>query len=253
MAKGRMVNTKIGASLKIHSLSNDTCRLFATWTISHLDKHGVFHGEPALLRSYVFPRRGDVSLDQIEGFLQEMQQIGLIVLFEARGERWQFWPGFADEQAGLRPERETTSFPNPPIVGPVAAVPMPEPSRNDDGTAPAEKKGNEGKRKEGAAVAASPPEPTAAQSMFEALAGAYRWDYKLLTEKQRGRLNREEKQIREKGYTTEDVMNAGVWWWDNDWRGKKGSPPSTSQFFETLAQRKANAEARKPRELEPWQ
>ncbi len=114
MARGRMLNKSVGASKKFQALPDDTCRLLASWTISHLDKRGVFHADPAMVRSYVFPRRTDVTEEQIIEYLAAMQEAGLIVVFITNGDAWQYWPGFTHNQIGLRDDRETTTYPPPP-------------------------------------------------------------------------------------------------------------------------------------------
>lgn len=149
MARGRMLNKKVCRSLKFQKLPDDTCRLFATWMISHLDARGVFHAEPGLLKATVFPRRDDVSVEDVERYLSIMSspEVGLIVLFEARGESWQYWPGFTDEQIGLRPERERIDLPKPPELVRNDSGTDPDTIRNDSGTIPAQEKGREEKRK----------------------------------------------------------------------------------------------------------
>ena len=183
MARGRMINKTIGSSMQFHQLPDDTCRLLATWIIAHLDCNGVFYADPNMVRSLVFTRRGDVSLERIEQYLQAMEDIGLIVRFKADGERWQYWPGFDRNQPGLRKDRETTNFPPPPIstVSEPAddgqnADSLPDECRQDDGNVPdecrqddgemyAEVKLREGKLSEvklsndGANAPASPPGP----------------------------------------------------------------------------------------------
>ena len=121
MARGRMLNNSVSMSKQMDNLPDDTCRLLATWTLSHLDKHGVFHADPVLVRSIIFPRRVDVGPEQVTGYLHAMEAVGLIVLFDAAGEPWQWWPKFAANQAGLRPERESTNFPLPPDAGELPA------------------------------------------------------------------------------------------------------------------------------------
>lgn len=153
MARGRMLNKSVCASRKFNDLSDDTCRLLATWTIANLDCFGVFYGDPAMIRSYVFPRRCDLSVEQIDGYLQELVRAGLVVLFNSKGDTWQWWPGFADNQVGLRAERESTGFPPPPEQeqegGRQDDGKMPDEWRQDDGKYPAEEKGREVNRREG--------------------------------------------------------------------------------------------------------
>lgn len=152
MARGRMLNKSVSASKKFHLLPDDTCRLLATWLISHLDRNGVFYGDPIMIKSLIFPRRGDVSIEQVEMYIEEMRAVGLIILFEADGQVWQYWPGFADNQSNLRTEREKTDYPAP-VVGSGKPLPqtsedtifydenngvtMPEKFRQDAGSIPA--------------------------------------------------------------------------------------------------------------------
>lgn len=134
MARGRMLNNSISRSLKFDQLPDDTSRLLATWLISHLDKNGVFYGDPVMIKSLIFPRRGDVTIEQVETYLQAMQDVGLIILFEAEGQLWQYWPGFTDNQIGLRADREATDFPLPPTEDDIpepALEPTPEPDNGN--------------------------------------------------------------------------------------------------------------------------
>jgi hypothetical protein len=112
-----MLNKSVVMSLKFAALPDDTCRLMATFIIAHLDVRGVFHGRPGLVRSAIFPEREDITTAQVARYLEAMQTAGLIQLFTAHGSTWQFWPGFVDNQIGLRTERETTDFPPPPSSG----------------------------------------------------------------------------------------------------------------------------------------
>ncbi len=254
MARGRMLNRSVCASVKFQDLPDDTCRLLATWIISQLDVRGVFYGDPVMVKSYVLPRRDDVTADDVRGYLQAMQDAGLIVLFEAKGDVWQYWPGFAANQVGLRTEREVTDFPLPP-ADPTEAPPrddgnLPEPCRNDAGTNPANipQKGIErnrskgkGKRNDGDAPPPSdqnPPPPrakkpsTPSQEMFTALAKACSIDLAMITPGQRGALNQTERMLREAGIKPEQIAAFREWWNREDWRGKRGDAPEPHQVRE---------------------
>jgi len=179
MARGRMLNKSVCVSVKFHELSNDTCRLLATWIISHLDKHGVYHGDPAIVKSYVFPRRDDVTVEEVDGYLREMETAGLIVRFEAKNDCWQWWPGFANNQVGLRADRETTDFPPPPSETPELANDtsgnLPDDCRKDAGKKPAEEKLSEEKlseEKRSRSTAGAPaPAPANAFTVYEQAGG----------------------------------------------------------------------------------
>lgn len=116
MARGRMINKGVSLSLKFGALVNDATRLLATWTIPHLDKRGVFHGDPQIVKSLVFPLRQDLNAQEVAAMLDDMESVGLIRRFAEGGRVWQVWPGFADNQRGLHAERESTDYPAPPDV-----------------------------------------------------------------------------------------------------------------------------------------
>lgn len=251
MARGRMLNKKISQSKQIDSLPDDTCKLLATWTIAHLDKNGVFYGDPILVRSAIFPRRLDVSIEQMEHYLEAMAKAGLIVIFETKGEKWQWWPGFVENQTGLRQDREGTEFPSPPDAG---SEPEDSHSYNeeDDGDLPEDYRIDAGrlpetfppkfKRKEkkgsgdGKKPAASNGNKNGAlphQVMFSALAKVCKINYRLVTEELRGELNQSERLLRvEARAAPEDLPEFEKWWYGYDWRGKKGDAPRPTQVRE---------------------
>ena len=113
MARGRMLNKVIGVSVKFTALQDDTARLVATWTIAHLDKRGVFYGDPDTVRGYVAPMLSHLTHDRVAGILADMERVGLIERFQAGGRVWQVWPGFEHNQPYLRGEREASDFPDP--------------------------------------------------------------------------------------------------------------------------------------------
>jgi len=252
-----MLNNSISESKKFNDLPDDTCRLLATWLISHLDKNGVYHGDPMIVRSKVLTRRADVSAEQVAIYLEAMQEAGLIVLFEARGEIWQWWPGFAEEQVGLRADRETTKYPQPPDAIQQPSGNLPATFRQSSGEMPAEEKLSEVKsksREENALGACAPPPDTPgapdtsehpppklspSQAMFSALAALCQVDIAVCTDEQRGALNQSEARLR-KAKAAPDMLGVGVddwhtfahWWYWHDWRGKKGEPPKPHQVRE---------------------
>jgi hypothetical protein len=139
MARGRMVNQTITADKAVLDLSDDVARLLFTWCIPFLDRDGRMTGEPRHVRSIIFPRRGDISVEQIAAYLAEMHMLGLVIWYfdDDAGDYFLAFPGFAGNQAGLRYDREQPSrYPPPPAKpgGPPAW--SPEPSRSDAGTMP---------------------------------------------------------------------------------------------------------------------
>lgn len=128
MAKGRMLNRDVSISAKFDALKDDTARLFATWTIPWLDKNGVFHATPQIVRAHVTPLRDDLTAAKVASILDDMERSGLMWRFESGGRRWQVWPGFAHNQPNLRGERERTDYPPPPTAreNPATAGQLPD-------------------------------------------------------------------------------------------------------------------------------
>jgi DnaD/phage-associated family protein len=156
MAKGRMINNSIMKDRRIHALSSDTCRLAFTWLVTLADCEGRVWGDPPLVRSELFPRRDDITSDMVRAFIAEWQAardpetgLGLVVWYEARGDLWIWFPGFEDNQAGLRKEREPESvIPAPPEHADIIQqldICATEPVRNIAGKHPANIRQTSGK------------------------------------------------------------------------------------------------------------
>lgn len=126
MAKGRFITSDITKDKKINDLSDDTSRLGFTWLVTFADREGRTFGDPALVRSMLFPRRDDISLEQMEAYLQEWHDAGLICWYEAKGDKWIEFPNF-DKHQKLRKDREAPS--NIPEPGWSNSGPTPEQDR----------------------------------------------------------------------------------------------------------------------------
>jgi len=142
MARGRLISNEITRDKKVNDLSDDTCRLAFTWLISFADKEGRTHGDPALVRSQLFPRRSDVTIEQMETYIKELHDAGLIIWYQAEGDWWITFPKFSDHQPGLRKDRESVSMipPPPGVCDPPdktdVAGDNPADIRQDDGNTP---------------------------------------------------------------------------------------------------------------------
>ena len=86
MARGRMIANAITSDKRVNDLSSDTCRLAFTWLVTFADCEGRTYGDPAMVRSMLFPRRDDVTTAQVASFIQEWVRLGLVVCYEARGD-----------------------------------------------------------------------------------------------------------------------------------------------------------------------
>lgn len=115
MARGRMINSKICMNKKINELSDDTSRLAFTWLVSFADVDGRTYGDPALVKSRLFPRRCDVTVERMTTYIQEWHKAGLITWYESDGDHWIAFSKFAENQRGLDRRKEPESdIPCPP-------------------------------------------------------------------------------------------------------------------------------------------
>jgi hypothetical protein len=109
MAQGRIIVNAICADKRINLLSDDTSRLAFTWLITFADCEGRTHGDPAVVRSMLFPRRDDVSIERMETYIREWATLGLIIWYEIDGDLWIYFPTFDKNQPGIRKDREAPS------------------------------------------------------------------------------------------------------------------------------------------------
>ena len=95
-------------------MSDDTSRLAFTWLVSFADVEGRTYGDPAIVRSMLFPRREDVTITQMEGYIREWHNAGLIHWYKTNDDDYIFFCGF-DKNQKLRKDREAQStIPAPP-------------------------------------------------------------------------------------------------------------------------------------------
>ena len=101
-----MISKSISTSRKINKLS-DRASLIYTWMIPHTDDFGHLEGDPLSIRAKVVPMR-EISLDEIEGELKEMETVGVITRYEVEGEKYIEINGFEDFQTFKtdRPRRQ---------------------------------------------------------------------------------------------------------------------------------------------------
>lgn len=117
MARGRIISNEITRDKTISELSCDTSRLAFTWLITFADCEGRVHGDPALLRSLLFPRRSDITIESMRDFVWEWFLAGLIIWYQDENDMWIYFPNFDRHQSGLRKDREAPSnIPSPPAI-----------------------------------------------------------------------------------------------------------------------------------------
>lgn len=117
MARGRFIVNEITKDKRINQLSDDTSRLAFTWLITFADCEGRTMGDPAIVRSMLFPRRDDVTIERMRAYIQEWADIGLIIWYEAKDDWYIFFPAFDRHNSGIRKDREAPSnIPSPELV-----------------------------------------------------------------------------------------------------------------------------------------
>jgi len=58
----------------------------------------------------LFPRRDDITLDQMESYISEWAAAGLVIWYETDDDMWILFPSFEKNQVGLRKDKEPSSI-----------------------------------------------------------------------------------------------------------------------------------------------
>lgn len=109
MAKGRFISKEICLDKRVSELSDGYSMVGFTWLITHADCEGRIYGDPAIVKSLIFPRRMDVTVEMVAGYIQEWEAAGLIKTYEVNGDIYIQFPNFDKHQVGLRKDREPVS------------------------------------------------------------------------------------------------------------------------------------------------
>ena len=109
MAKGRFISKEICLDKRVNELSDSWSMLGFTWLITHADCEGRIYGDPAIVKSLIFPRQAEISIEMVQGFIDEWEAAGLIKIYEAEGDIYIEFPNFDKHQVGLRKDREPAS------------------------------------------------------------------------------------------------------------------------------------------------
>lgn len=110
MARGRFISNEVIDDKEMNDLSSDTCRLAYVYLITLADREGRVAGDPPYLKSLLFPRRYDITPDDIQEFILEWVDAGFVIWYECNnGEKALRLVNFEKHQKGLRKDRETQS------------------------------------------------------------------------------------------------------------------------------------------------
>jgi len=74
------------------------------------------------------------------------------------------------------------------------------------------------------------------QPMFDAVARVCRIDLKICTKAQRGQVAQTTQALRKAGKLPQEIPKVEAWWYDHDWRGKRGEAPRPAQIQEVWQQ-----------------
>ena len=105
----RIIKDSIRTSKSINSMTDFQFRLW-TYLLTYVDDYGRGSADPELLKGFVFPRRKGVTEATIEKSLQELANIGSILLYDVDGESYFCFPNWADHQ---RIQTKKSKFPAP--------------------------------------------------------------------------------------------------------------------------------------------
>jgi hypothetical protein len=155
MAQGRFLHKRISVNRDLPKLMAELdarygfghgayCSVLFTMMLPWIDVEGRLHGDPCIVKGRCVPRVAELTLERVELFLGALDAAGLVVWYEANGDRWLWFPGFEKSQPGLRKDREESSQCPPPPASrrsdsgapPAAPCPPPEPSRPPSGAPP---------------------------------------------------------------------------------------------------------------------
>ena len=69
------------------------------------DRDGRWEADPDIVKSALFPRRTDMTTDDVAAIIKDWAEQGLIVHYEVDGEWFMYFPKFKDHRVGMRFER----------------------------------------------------------------------------------------------------------------------------------------------------
>lgn len=105
----RIIKDSIRTSKSVNTMTDFQFRLW-TYLLTYVDDYGRGSADPELLKGFVFPRRKGVTEATIEKALQDLANIGSILLYDVDGESYFCFPNWADHQ---RIQTKKSRFPSP--------------------------------------------------------------------------------------------------------------------------------------------
>lgn len=108
MAEGRMIKKNISCSDKLASLKSDSSRMLYLFILPHLDIEGRHSADPDIIKGHILTKLKSWTNSKIEQHLKELENVGLLTLYEIDGEKYLEYINFKKYQL-LRPDKEAES------------------------------------------------------------------------------------------------------------------------------------------------
>ena len=108
----RIIKETIRTSKKVNQISDFDFRLWV-YLITYVDDYGRGSADTELLRSFLFPRRKDVTEARIEKALAALSEAEMLTIYMAGGERYLCFPNWEAHQT-IRNKK--SKFPEPEII-----------------------------------------------------------------------------------------------------------------------------------------
>ena len=99
---------RICQSKKLAALKTDGARLLYTWLLPNVDINGCFSADIEVIKGQIFTRLKK-STKSIGNYLEDLHNIGLIIVYQANGDDFLQIPDFAVKQPSLNPNKEAES------------------------------------------------------------------------------------------------------------------------------------------------
>ena len=112
MAEGRMIKKEISDSKKLGRLSSDRPRVLYFMMLPHLDVVGRLYADPKKIKGQIVTML-PYSVISIQKALEQLHEVGLIVLYQINGDQFLEFTRFGDFQK-LYPNKEAESKILPP-------------------------------------------------------------------------------------------------------------------------------------------
>lgn len=199
------------------------------------DDYGCMDARLPILLARCYPLRlATVTVEDVSRWLQALVRVGLVRLYQADGKPYLYLPTW-DSHQQIRAKRR--KFPEPPADDKDVSAPASNGNQVISDASTCARNPIQSESKVCDADAPPPPKPpTPQQAMFEAICEVCVLDPATVA---KGRVGKRASTLVKAGYTPEQVRacygKAG-WWYQHDWRGRKGDPPKPEQIGETIKQ-----------------